>query len=166
MSRLILFFQSKVTLAIIGAVLCGGGAALVAAMPFTGTINHGAPQQPQGFASIAAVGTGTATVGSSPTPGKSPTATPTPRLPTPTPTPRAGQAGGVRGTVTNVNTSTSLFTVRVFTGATTNVIVNSQTTFQGACTSLSGLHTGWSVIVQGVYQADGSLLANAVNSDD
>jgi hypothetical protein len=177
MSRLILFFQSKVALAVIGAVLCGGGAALVAAVPFSGFTNHAAPQQPQSFASIAAIGTGTATPaartpgssptpGGSPTPGKSPTATPTPRPPTPTPTPKAGQAGSVRGTVTNVNTNTSLFAVRVFTGATTTVVVNSQTTFQGACTSLSGLHAGWSVTVQGVYQADGSLLANAVHSDD
>jgi hypothetical protein len=187
MSRLIPFFRSKLALALLGAVLCAGGAAFAAVGPFTMTANHAAPPQPQTYVGSSANGTGTPTPGTaapgttptpaatsgvtpgatpSATPGRSPTATPTPRPPTPTPTPQAGQAGSLHGTVTNVNTSTNQFTVRTFTGTTTTVAVNAQTTFQGACTSLSGLRTGWSVAAQGIYQADGSLLATAVNSDN
>jgi hypothetical protein len=66
--------------------------------------------------------------------------------------------------VTQVNTSTNQFTVLVTTGAPTTVAVNAQTIFEGASTSLSGLQIGWSVEVQGTYQADGSLLANDVNA--
>lgn len=182
MSRLILFFQNKIAIAILGAVVCGGGAAFVAAGAFTMITNHAAPQQPQTYADISSNGTGTPTPGTavpgttpttaaatpgatpSATPGTSPTATPTPRPPTPTPTPKAGQAGIIQGTVTTVNTSTSLFTVRVFPGATETVVVNSQTSFQGACTSLSGLQSGWQVSVHGTYQADGSFAASSVYS--
>lgn len=160
MSRLILFYQSKVALAIIGAVLCGGGAAWVAAVPFTGTPNRTASTQPQSYAGIAAIGTGTATPAAR-TPGKSPTATPTP-----TPTAGNGQPNPLRGVVANVDTSTNSFTVRVFGGATKSVIVTSQTTFQGVASSLSGLSPGWTVQVRGVYRADGALVASDVNSDN
>jgi hypothetical protein len=173
MSRLILFFQSKVALAIIGAVLLGGGAALAAAGPFGASPHPSTTQQPQSYANISSNGNGTATPGSStpeaspaatPTSGTSPTATPTRRPPTPTPTPGIGQPTSLRGSVTNVNTSANLFKIRLSTGSIKTVTVTPQTTFTGACTSLGGLRSGWQVDVQGAYQADGSFAATAVNS--
>jgi cytoskeletal protein RodZ len=178
MSRRILFFQSKVALAIIGAVLIGGGAALMASASFSATPNQSSTNQSQNYVNVPTSGGSapssattptTSASGTTPsptsTPGKSPTATPTRRPPTPTPTPKNGQAGTINGTVTSVDTTANQFTVRMISGALKTVFVNSQTTFQGACTSLSGLHTGWDVVVQGVYQGS-ALLATDVNSDN
>lgn len=140
MKRLFFFLQSKTFLAILGVLLFGGSSAYFAAHSVHELNNPTASQQPQTSA----------------------TATP-PR--SPTPVPNAGQQATIHGTVTQVNTSANKFTVLVITGFTTTVAVNSKTTFEGASASLRGLQTGWSVDVQGFYQADGSLLANHVNSD-
>lgn len=167
MSRLILFFQSKVVLAIIGTVLFGGTAALLAGGAFTGPGTQPTAQQPQTYANISSSGTSTSTAltaTATVTPGISPTATPTPRQPTPTPTTPSEQATTLHGTVTSVNTSSSLFTVRISGGATKTVTVQPQTIFQGACTSLSGMQTGWHVTVRGIYQTDGSFAASNVTS--
>jgi hypothetical protein len=160
MSRFIVFFQSKVALAIIGTVLFGGGAALVAAAPFTIT-NHAATKQAQNYTEISANGNETATP-TTPTPGKSPTATPTPRPPTPT----AGSAQIItlHGTVGTINTGAGTFTIKLGGGSTKTVRVTSQTTFQGDATSLSGIHSGWHVDVQGVYQANGTFTAYSINA--
>ena len=161
MSRLILFFQSKIALAMIGTVLFGGGAALIAASSFSVIPNQSTTNQAQTSANISANRNGTSTPSTSGT-SSTPTATPKPRPPTPTP--GSGQATNLRGTVTSVNTAASLFTVRLYGGAAKTIIVQTQTTFQGACTALSGMHTGWQVVVKGKYQADGSFVASNVTS--
>jgi Domain of unknown function (DUF5666) len=140
MNGLVSFLRGKTALAILGVVIFGGSAAYFAAGSVTERVNPTASRQPQ----------------------TSGTTTTQPRSPTPVPS--AGLQVDIHGTVTQVNTSANQFTVLVITGFTTNVAVNSQTTFEGASTSLRGLQTGWSVDVAGVYQADGSLLANDVSS--
>jgi hypothetical protein len=166
MSRRILLFQSKVALAIIGTVLIGGGAAFIAAASFSATPSQTAANQSQNYVNIPASGDDTATPAtatSATTPGKSPTATPTRRPPTPTPTTGGSQATNLRGTVTSVDTANNQFTVMTSSGART-VTVTPQTSFTGACTSLSGMQTQWKVVAQGVYKADGTFAATSVYS--
>jgi Domain of unknown function (DUF5666) len=172
MGRLMVLFQSKVALAIIGTLLLGSGAALIAAGPFSATANQTTTRQSPNYTIGSANGTATATPapsatnnppGVTPTSGKTPTATPKPRPPTATPTTGSGQVTTLNGTVTSVNTAANQFTVRSG-GVTKTVTVTSQTTFTGACTSLSGMNTGWQVRAQGTYQADGSFAASSVNS--
>jgi hypothetical protein len=168
MSKLIPYFQSKIALAIIGTLVFGGGAALLASASF------GPTTQAQTNTNISANANTTATPGTTipgttPTttsaPSATPTATPTPRPPTPTstPAPGIGQPTTLTGTVTSVNNAGNLFKVRSG-GVTKTVTVTSQTTFTGACTSLSGMQTQWKVTVQGAYQDDGTFAATAVNS--
>jgi hypothetical protein len=145
MSRLILFFQSKVALAIMGAVLFGGGAALLASASFAPNASQAAAAQSQTRTNLSTSENGT-----------TPTATAT-RTPT-------AQATSLHGSVTSVNISANLFTVRISGGATRTVVVTSQTLFQGACSTLGGLHTGWHVVVEGAYQDDGTFAATAVTS--
>jgi hypothetical protein len=171
MSKLMLFFQSKLVLAMIGTVLFGGTAALLASQTFPGPATHPSAQQPQTAGDLTAGATSTATrlaATATATTRPSPSATPTSRVPTSTPSPTAttpsGQTTTLRGTVTKVNTSSGQFTARISGGATKTVTVQSQTTFQGACTSLSGLQPGWFVVVQGTYQPDGSFAATSVTS--
>lgn len=181
MSKLIFYLQSKIALAIIGMILFGGGAALIASASFSGAANHASGNQSQNTTNISNNGnptnapgastptTADATPSETPKPGKSPTATPTPRppRPTPTPTPGIGQATSLSGTVSYVNTASHLFKVRTSSGGTITtrtVTVTSQTTFTGACTSLSGMQTQWKVTIQGAYQADGTFAATAVTS--
>lgn len=176
MSRRILFFQSKVALAIIGTLLIGGGAALMASASFSAAPNQSSTNQSQNYvnastseddtpssATTPTTSTAGTTPSSTPTPGKSPTATPTRRPPTPTPTPGIGQATSFTGTVISVDTAASLFKVSSG-GVTKTVTVTSQTTFTGACTALSGMHTQWWVDVHGAYQADGTFAATSVKS--
>jgi hypothetical protein len=143
-------------------VVIGGSAAYLAAGPLMSTTNRTASQQSQ-TSGTTALGTTPSTATATPgTPHRtSPTATPPHSS---TPVPNVGQQADIHGTVTQVNTSTSQFTVLATFGTTATVAVNPQTLFEGASTSLSGLQIGWSVEVQGFYQADGSLLASDVNS--
>src|SRR5690242_1460343 len=100
MSRLRYFFQSKVALAIIGTVLFGGSAAVLASASFA-PANQPSATQLQSNINNSSDGSNTSTPEASPsatpTPGKSPTATPTR---TPTPTPGIGQPTSLGGTVT------------------------------------------------------------------
>lgn len=158
MSGLILFFKSKVVLAILGAVLFGTSGALVATVPFGSAPSRSAPSAPQGQAGLAAVDNATAPPGSSATPTRTPT-----RTPRPTNTPGAGGVT-LRGSVQSVNTSANTFTIKLFNGTITTVAVTANTVFQGLATSLSSLQVGWSVSVKGTYQAGGTFAASTVNA--
>lgn len=160
MSGLILFFKSKVVLAILGAVLFGTTGALVATVPFGSAPSRPSSSAPQGQAGLAAVDNATATPGSSATPTKTPTRAATPR---PTNTPGAGGVT-LRGAVQSVNTSANTFTIKLFNGTITTVAVTTNTVFQGQANSLSGLQVGWSVSVKGTYQAGGTFAASTVNA--
>lgn len=160
MSGLILFFKSKLVLAILGAVLFGTAGAVVAAVPFGGPPSSSSSSAPQGQAGLAAVDDATATPDSSATPTKTPTKTP--RLTNPPGT------GGVtlHGTVQSVNTAANTFTIKQTNGTITPVVVNAHTTYQGAASSLSSLQAGWLVEVTGIYQTNGTFAASGVNADN
>ena len=164
MSGLVLFFKSKVVLAILGAVLFGTAGTLVAAVPFGNTSSNSSSSAPQGQAGLAALDNGTATPGGtaqgSPTPTKTPTRAATPK---PTNTPGTGSVT-LRGAVQSVNTSANTFTIKLNNGTITTVAVTANTVFQGRANSLSGLQVGWSVSVKGTYQTDGTFAASNVNA--
>lgn len=166
MSGLILFFKSKVVLAIMGAVLFGTAGAMVATLPFGSAHSSPSASARQGQAGVAALDNTTAT-SSGPTPGSTqPAKTPT-KAPAPKPTNTLGTGGGtLRGTVQSVNTSANTFTIKLFGGTITTVTVTANTVFQGHASSLSGLQVGWSVSVQGTYQANGTFAATNVNAYD
>lgn len=160
MSGLILFFKSKVVLAVLGAVLFGTTGALVATVPFGSAPSRSAPSALQGQAGLAAVENATAT------PGRSATSTRTPtRTPRPTNTPGAGGVT-LRGAVQSVNTSANTFTITLFNGTITTIAVTTKTVFQGLATSLSSLQAGWKVNVTGTTQTDGTFTATNVNAYD
>ena len=161
MSGLILFFKSKVVLAILGAVLFGTSGALVATVPFGSAPSRSAPSALQGQAGLAAVDNATATPGTS-APTKTPTHIPT-RTSRPTNTPGTG-APSLRGTVQSVNTSANTFTL-LSNGTTITVAVNANTVYQGRATSLNSLQATWSVIVTGTYQGS-TFAATIVNAYD
>lgn len=165
MSGLILFFKSKVVLAILGAVLFGTSGALVATVQFGSGPSRSAPSALQGQAGLAAVNNATATPGSSSaSPTKTPTRTPGPR---PTNTPRTGgQLINLHGTVQSVNTAANTFTIKQTDGTITTVVVNANTTYQGTASSLSSLRAGWLVEVTGIYQTNGTFAASDVNADN
>jgi hypothetical protein len=172
MSRLMLLFHSKVAIAIIGAVLCGGGAAWIVSTPFDFSSGHTPSAQFQTQAGAAGIAGETAAPGTpqaTNTPGSRPSATPTPgstRQPIPTATPGAGQTVDLHGRVGTVNSAAETFTIRLINGTTKTVVVTAQTTYQGAATSLNTLYSGWRVEVQGVTQADGSIMASVVNESN
>jgi hypothetical protein len=173
MNRLIALFQTKVALAIIGAVLCGGSAAWIVSTPFNFSPSQSGSPQFQTQAGAAGLAGETETPGAVPsnTPGATaPRATPRPRstrTPSPTATPGVGQSITMFGRVGTVNLTAKTFTViSISNGVTTTIVVTGQTVFQGAATSLSGLYPGWVVNVHGIYQADGTIAASDVNSDN
>jgi hypothetical protein len=172
MNSIISFFQSKVAIAIIGTVIFGGVAGLIAAGPFSSNSNHTSAYQAQSNTNPSGNGNngttpGASTPGSTPsagaTPGTTPTATPTKSPPTPTPTPGVGQATTLSGTVTSVSVGSNLFKVRSG-GVTKTVTVTSQTNFTGLCTNLSGMQTSWRATIHGSYQSDGTFAATSVFS--
>lgn len=160
MQKLILLLKSKVALAIIGTVLFGSLGAFSASFPFS-SVFHGA-QKPsaslQAQAGLASIGAATAT------PMASATSTPTPRPATPTPA--GGQLLDLHGTVSSTNPGAGSFIIRQSNGATTTVMVTSNTTFQGDARSVSGLQPGWHVDVKGLFQANGTFTASLVNADN
>ena len=165
MSGLILFFKSKVVLAILGAVLFGTAGAMVATFPFGSVPSSSSASARQGQAGVAALDNTTATpAGTTPSSTTMPTKTPT-RAPTPKPTNTPGTGSvTLRATVQSVNTSANTFTVKLFSGTITTVTVTANTVFQGGANSLSGLQVGWSVSVKGTYQTDGTFAASNVNA--
>ena len=166
MSGSILFFKSKVVLAILGAALFGTTGALVATVPFGSAPSRSASSAPQGQAGLAAVDNATATP-AEPTPSSTSTHTPTPtRTPRPRPTNTPGTGGlTLHGTVQNVDTNANTFTIKQFNGTITTVAVNANTVYQGSATSLSSLQVGWNVSVTGTYQGS-TFAATNVNADN
>ncbi|GEM_PF-1426098 len=174
MSRLVLLFRSKVALAIMGAVLCGGGAAWMVATPFNFSSGHSSNAQFQTQAGAVDITGDTATPGatapttpSAAAPGSKPSATSTPkstRSPTPTATP-GSQGITLRGSVGSVNTNAGTFTL-ISNGVTKTVVVTNNTTYHNGLSSLSDLHSGLYVAVRGTYQPDGTFAATSVSQAD
>ncbi len=170
MSRLMLLFHSKVAIAIIGAVLCGGGAAWMVSTPFDFSSGHTPSAQFQTQAGAAGIAGETAAPGTpqaTNTPGSRPSATPTPRStrsPAPTATP-GSQGITLRGSVGSVNTNAGTFTL-ISNGVTKTVEVTNNTTYHNGLSSLADLHTGLYVAVRGAYQPDGTFAATSVSQAD
>lgn len=171
MSGLILFFKSKVVLAILGAVLFGTAGAMVATFPFGSAPSSPPASARQGQAGVAALDNVTATPArptpsSTTMPTKTPIKTPT-KIPTPRPTNTPGTGSvTLHGTVQSVNTSANTFTIKLFSGTITTVAVTANTIYQGAASSLSSLQAGWLVGVTGIYQTNGTFAATDVNADN
>lgn len=164
------FIRSRVAGAVLGLVIIGTGGAALAAVttpPPPPAIGSSA------LAATSATKTPKTAIASKPTatatsvPISAPTATnpPPPTAIPATPTPAVGQQTTIRGTVATITQSPQSFTVQSSAGTTT-IDVNGSTQFSGKATTFSALRTGWQVNVQGIVQADGSVLAVSVDSDN
>jgi hypothetical protein len=174
MSRPRRLFRSRITLALLGMALVGGGGAYWAVISGA----HSTPQasssltnqDPISTASVddptetattdpAATATAT-TIRNTPTPR--PTATP---CLTPTPVP-IGQSVHWRNRLVSVNTGTSMFVLSIGCGARPTITVSPSTTWPGLAKSVSDLpqYTGRTADVLATRQSDGTYLASSVNA--
>jgi hypothetical protein len=172
------FFQTKVAMALIGAILIGGTSAVLAAR----TVNEGSLVQTtnalttnsssttagQPATSTSTSNASQATATAQATAGGGGGGQPTPTTPVtqptrvPTPTPAVGQTVTYGGTVSNISQTNNTFVV----GRTSphTIDVNSGTTFTGAATSFGALLSGMHATVTCTVQANGSCLAATVSS--
>ncbi|HEX9039361.1 MAG TPA: hypothetical protein VF808_20435 [Ktedonobacterales bacterium] len=152
------FLRRRTVVAALGAVTIG---AVSAALGVAQTPHRGATSQTAAVATQTPRSPATATV----TP-RAPTPVPT-RAPAPTPTmPTAGQAGQIEGTVTAVNASANMFTLRVGP-RTFTVTVTSSTAIAVngvAASNLSPMTVGMSANVEGVWQSVSELAAASVDA--
>jgi len=174
MSRLGRLFRSRITVALLGMALVGGGGAYWA-------VTSGAPSTPQASSSLtnqnpksttgAEDPTETATTDSgatATTPPARPTSTPrptaTPCLATPTPNPIT-QTFQWQGRVSSKGTST--FVLRVSCSHPT-IAYDSNTAWPGSVTSFAALQTGATAVVEvkATRQSNGSYLAVSVNAQN
>jgi len=159
------WIRSRVGLAIIGAIIIGGLAAVIG----FGSVWH--PVSPvvgavaQGDAT--ATTTATAATESTETPEatvtQQPTATATPRI---VPTPTIGVGSTLRGTVAGPPGSSSFTMTR--NGVTYTIQVNGATQYSGAATQLSGLKSGYRVTIRiaAVYESHNYLASSVASSID
>lgn len=77
--------------------------------------------------------------------------------PTQAPTLQVGQQMTLHGTIASMNSNG--FLLQTSGAGIVTVVVDSQTTYQGAASSFSGLQQGMQADVTCVYQADGTFLA-------
>ncbi|HKT39409.1 MAG TPA: DUF5666 domain-containing protein [Ktedonobacterales bacterium] len=173
MQALTALLRSKVGIAIVGVILIGGIGAYIGAASILhpdgltgGYFANNDPTAPA--ASVAGTvtssssdgaGDHTATPLPTDTPANAPTDVPT------TPPTGSGQTVDLHGSIGNINTAANSFILNV-NGTSRTVVVNGQTSFQGASSTLQGLRTGWQAEVKGRAQSDGTFLAFLVNSDN
>ncbi|HEY7094224.1 MAG TPA: hypothetical protein VH393_13660 [Ktedonobacterales bacterium] len=169
MSRLGRLFRSRITLALLGMALVGGGGAYWA-------VTSGAPSTPQASSSLSNQDpTSTASVddpaetattdpgATATTPPTRPTSTPrptaTPCVATPTPT---GQPPQWHGSIASVGATS--FVLRVGCGRPT-ITADVDTTWPGQAKQIADLHPGWlATVVLKTQQPNGSYLAASVNA--
>ena len=72
----------------------------------------------------------------------------------------------LKGTIGSINAANSTFVLQLAGGATKTVQVSAQTEFDGGFHSFADLKAGMSVEVRGNLQADGTLAATRVHSED
>jgi hypothetical protein len=72
----------------------------------------------------------------------------------------------LKGTIGSINAANSTFVLQLAGGATKTVQVSAQTEFDGGFHSFADLKAGMSVEVRGNLQADGTLAATRVQSED
>ncbi|HEU5349653.1 MAG TPA: hypothetical protein VFU63_13660, partial [Ktedonobacterales bacterium] len=156
MQTLLSLLRSRVGIAICGVIFLGSLGAYIgaASVPHPGAAltNNG---------SIANAGSAANTTnasgpgGTNGTSGGNPSATDTPgngsaNVPTRTTTTNipVGQTVDLHGTIGTINTAANSFILNV-NGSPTTIVANSQTSFQGAASSLQGLEMGWKAEVKG-----------------
>ena len=149
------FFQTKVAMALIGAILIGGTSAVLAAR----TVNEPSVLQTSNALTTNSNSTTSgqlpsATSSTAKPATSSPTAVVVPTVPDskptvpPTATPAVGQTVTYSGTVTSVSVGTNTF-VLTRNGVQHTIDVNAGTTFTGSATSFSGLQVGMHVQATG-----------------
>jgi hypothetical protein len=174
MSRLGRLFRSRITLALLGVALVGGGGAVWA-------VTTGAHSTPQASSSLsnqeptssASAEDPTTTTAADPgatatTPPARPTSTPrptaTPCGATPTPVP-INQSVHWQGRVVRVspNSAPSTFVLAVGCARPT-IAVGGATTWPGQAKSVSDMSVGWVAEVEATSQGGGTYLATLVNA--
>jgi hypothetical protein len=160
MSRLARVLRSRITLALIGVALVGGGSAYWA-------VTSSAPTVRQAGNSLANTDPTSTASAEDPTATTDPgaTATTTPRTPTPrataTPCAPTGQSVQWRGFVASVGATS--FALRVGCARPT-IGINGATTWPGQATKFTDLDSGWIAIVVATRQPDATYLASSVNA--
>jgi hypothetical protein len=149
---------SRVTLAIVGALIAASIGAALAIMP---------PVR-LGFVGAAPLAAAHATPTASDTAQDQPTETPTAPIATPRPTATRRPCvptSPLQGSIVAVppNTSQNSFTLRVC-GATKTILVDANTTYSGAAHQFSDLRIGWQAEVTCVQQSASTYLASHVNA--
>ena len=155
-------FRSRVVLAIIGVILVGGistGAAMLSGANPGSLINTIAARA---TATATASTAATATSSSTPDTTNSPAATATAPGAAPTQAP-SGQVIDLHGTITDIGSSQ--FTLRDASGTNWTVQVTSNTAYDGAAKTFSGLRERMVAEVKGVITAGTTFRAYLVNSD-
>lgn len=157
--------HSRVGVAILGAILVGGIAALAGVgtvwrpqAPFIGGVMQGNGTATTALAQETETN-GTATPAETATPQPTATAIPT-RAPTATPN-LVGST--IRGSVVSTNASTNSF-VMSRNGTRYTILVNESTTYSGVATQFSGLQPGYRVSVAIAAQNGSAYLASSVIS--
>lgn len=172
MSRLGRLFRSRITLALLGIAVVGGGGAYWAVASGASTPRQASNslihQDSTSTASAEDPTTTTTDPGATATtPPTRPTSTPRPTATpclTPTPVP-TGQSVHWQGRIVSVNTVASSFVLRVGCARPT-IAVDSNTTWTGAVTSFAALRAGANAVILATRQSNGSYLANSVNAQN
>ncbi|HKW23011.1 MAG TPA: DUF5666 domain-containing protein [Ktedonobacterales bacterium] len=171
MQALTALLRSKVGIAVLGILLIGGVGAYIGAASVWhpgglpgGYFANNDPTAPAtsvagSVTSSPSAGGNTGTPSPTDIPTNAPTVAPT------TPPIGAGQTIDLHGSIGDIKTAANSFILSV-NGAQRTVVVNGQTSFQGASSSLQGLQKGWLAEVKGRAQSDGTFLAFLVNSDN
>lgn len=171
MSRLGRLFRSRITFALLGMSLVGGGGAYWA-------VTSGASTPPQMASSLNGDPTSTTSaVDATATTDPSATATATTLHNTPTPRPTAtpcltptpvpiGQSVHWRNRLVSVNTGASTFVLAITCGSRPTTAVNASTTWPGLAKNASNLtqYIGRTADVLATRQGDGTYLASSVNA--
>jgi hypothetical protein len=162
MSRLARVFRSRITLALIGVALVGGGGAYWAVASSASNVR----QAGNSLANTDPTSTPSAEDPTATTdPGATATATMTPRTPTPrataTPCPATGQLVHWLGRVVSRGTTTFVLAVGC---ARPTIAANGATSWPGQAKQISDLHSGWIATVDATRQPDATYLASSVNA--
>jgi hypothetical protein len=180
------FIQTKVGMALIGAILIGGTCAVLAARTVNEpsvlqtsnalTANSNSTTGGQLAASTSTSNAAQATATAQATAGNGDQPTPTthviPPTRVPTPTPYVGQTLTYGGTVSNINAVTSNSGTFVVTSRTSgqthtiDVTSGTQFTLNGVASSFSALQAGSEAHATCTVQADRSCLASRVSFDN
>jgi hypothetical protein len=172
MSRFGRLFRSRITLALLGVAIVGGGGAYWAVTSGARSTPQASSsltnQDPTSSASVEDPTTSTDPGATATTPPARSTSTPrptaTPCLATPTPLP-INQPVHWQGRVVRVppNTAPSTFVLAIGCGRPT-IAVDGATTWPGQAKSLSDMSAGWVAEVEAISQGNGTYLATLVNA--